>query len=232
MAGVNALVRALNTDIDRLREHTCYLTLAQAEKATADKIDASRRLVQRTFVGLVVALALAIIAAGLALYANSEKQRAEGNATEAKQQSELARQETERADKFITLVSSNSAGLRAMKKICSEASSIVEVLATTRDKAEYLSNQERFWELYFGPMYIVAIHQAKKSGQGFSDIESAMVMMGNQLRRIVGADEALPHEALLPLADAVKNQCREYSKRLKVIEDSASPASKNASDRG
>jgi len=300
MAGVNALVRALNTDVQWLREHTRYLTLAQswdqagrrdnrllsgtdiaaakdwvgrrpkdapeltelhldfiraseaaeaaqasaerkrlaeieeaqsargealaqAEQATADKIEASRRVVRRTVVGIVVSLTLAILAGGLAFYANSQKLQAESHATEARQQSELARKETERADRFINLVSSDPAGLRAMEKICAEATAITSRLATAADEKEHPQLQDRFWELYYGPMYIIEIHQAKKSGLGYSKIEAAMVMVGRGLKAAGAAREPLPHSALLPLANTVKDECIEYVKFLKATPAESRP---------
>lgn len=309
MAGVNALVRALNTDVEWLREHTRYLTLAQswdqagrrdnrllsgtdiaaakdwagrrpkgapeltelhrdfiraseeaeaalasaerkrlaeieeaqtargealalAEQATADKIEASRRVVRRTVMGIVAALSLAIVAGGFAFYANSEKLRAERNATEARQQSELARKETERADKFINLVSSDPAGLRAMEKICAEATAVTSRLATAADEKKHAQLEDRFWELYYGPMYIIEIHQAKKSGLGYSKIETAMVMVGRGLKAAVAAGEPLPHSALLPLASTVKNECIEYLKFLKATPAGSRPKADGAPGSG
>lgn len=287
MAGINALVRALNTDVEWLREHTRYLTLARswdeagrrdnrllsgtdinaakewvgrrpkgapeltelhldfiraseeaeaarasaerkqlaeieeaqasraealarAEQATADKLDASRRVVRRTVAGFIAALLLATLAGGLWLYARNQQRQAEANASEAERQSMLARKETERADKFINLVSSNPAGLRVMGKTCLEAIAVTSTLATTSDEGERKRSRERFWELYYGPMYIVEIHQAKKSGIGHSKIEEAMVMIGRRLQVAEESGEPLPHSSLCPLANAVRDECIAY----------------------
>lgn len=280
MAGLGGLVRALNTDVEWLREHTRYLTLARswdeagrrdnrllsgtdiaaakdwsgrrprdapeltelhhdfirasaeaetakasaerkrlaeieeaqasraealtrAEQATAAKLEASRRVVRRTVAGIIASLLLAALAVGFYLYARSQQQRAEGNAA-------LARTETARADKFINLVSSNPAGLRAMKKTCLESIAVTSTLVTTSNEGEYQRSRDRFWELYYGPMYIIEIHQAKKSGLGYSKIETAMVMLGRRLQDAEEAGGPLPHSSLCPLANAVRDECMAY----------------------
>ena len=280
MAGLSALVRALNTNVEWLHEHTRYLTLAEswdeagrrdnrllsgtdiaaakdwvgrrpkdapeltelhldfiraseeaeaakasaerkrlaeieeaqasraaalarAEQATADKLEASRRVVRRTVGGIIASLLLAALAGGLWLYARSQQRRAETNAAEA-------RKETERADKFINLVSSNPAGLRVMKKTCLESIEITSKLATTSDKGEHKRSSDRFWELYYGPMYIIELHQAKNSAHGHSKIEAAMVMFGNRLQAAEEPGEPLPHTSLCPFANAVRDECGAY----------------------
>lgn len=300
MAGVNALVRALNTDVEWLREHTRYLTLArswdqagrrdnrllsgsdvgaakdwigrrpkgapeltdlhldfiraseaaeaarasaerkrlieieaaqtaraealaQAEQATAEKIAASRRVVRRTLAGIVASLTFAILAGWLAFQFNSEKRRAEDNAAEARQQSAFARAESKRADRFIDLVSSDPAGLRAMEKICAEAMEVTSRLTTTRDNAVHRQSRERFWELYFGPMYIIEIHQTKKSGLGYSQIEASMVRFGEALKAAVTSGESMPYATLYPLANAVRDECLAYSRLLGIAPAAQTP---------
>ena len=53
------------------------------------------------------------------------------------------KQETQRADRFINLVSSDPAGTRAMKKICQEAIEITSTLATTSDKTQMQRSLDR-----------------------------------------------------------------------------------------
>ena len=125
----------------------------------------------------------------------------------ANQQRDVAQQETRRADAFITLVDANPAGRSAMEKICEEAIKVTSTLATTSDKSKLDSSLSRFWELYYGPMYIIEIHQAKKLGQ--SEIESSMVTFGSAIEK---ATEPLPHSSLCPYAKAVRDNCIAYLK--------------------
>ena len=187
--------------------------MARAEQATADKLEASRRVVRRTVGGIIASLLLTALAGGLWLYARSQQRRAETNAAEA-------RKETERADKFINLVSSNPAGLRVMEKTCLESIEITSKLATTSDKGEHKRSSDRFWELYYGPMYIVEIHQAKKSGLGYSKIEQSMVVFGRAFQDVEKTGTPLPHSSLCQLADAVRDECIAY---LNVVAPRACP---------
>jgi TIR domain-containing protein len=109
------------------------------------------------------------------------------------------RQEAKRADQFIDLVSSDDAGTRAMNKICEEAIKVTSTLATESDKTGMQSSLDRFWELYFGPMYIIELHQAKKSygpwwekyafgDRGYSEIEVSMIRFGNALKSLLPPD--------------------------------------------
>ncbi|MGZ8484693.1 MAG: toll/interleukin-1 receptor domain-containing protein [Candidatus Binatia bacterium] len=292
MAGLNALVRALNTDVAWLREHTRYLALArswdeagrtanrllsgsdistakgwtaerpkdaphptelhldfiraseeaeaarasaerqriaeidaaqqaradaltQVELATAENLETSRRLVGRTRALRVVGglLGLAIVAVAL-VYAWDQKTMADRQATVAKEQAALIQKleaETARADKLPKLVSKYPEGIRAMEKICLEAIQVTSVLATTSDKSTHEQSRDRFWELYYGPMYIVELHQAKNSS-GTSAIETSMVMFGRQLKAAEAATEPLPHKSLCLDSKAVRDECVAYLK--------------------
>ena len=117
------------------------------------------------------------------------------------------KQETQRADRFINLVSSDPAGTRAMKKICQEAIEITSTLATTSDKTQMQRSLDRFWELYYGPMYIIEIHQAKNSTIGRSEIESSMVEFGEAIK---AAPEQLPLSSLCSRAETVRKNCVAY----------------------
>ncbi len=299
MAGLSALVRALNTDVAWLREHTRYLALArswdeagrtpnrllsgsdistakawaaerpkdapqptelhllfirsseeaeaakasverqrlaeidaaqqaraealmQAERATAEKIEAARRLADRTRALRVVGVLLVIaLVGGISIYAWDQKTMAERQAIVAEEQAQLAREqaalverlkeETARADKLPKLVSKDPEGIRAMKKICLEAIQVTSVLVTTSDKGEYEQAQERFWELYYGPMYIVELHQAKLSS-GTSVIETSMVEFGKNLTAAEAAGTSLPYKALCSFAQHIRDRCIDHLK--------------------
>lgn len=107
------------------------------------------------------------------------------------------------------------AGLRAMEKICDEAIAVTSALARTTDGYEFKKSLERFWELYFGPMYIIERHQTRQSGVSPDEIESAMVRMGTQLSASAQSGARPPSTELLSYADAVKEKCRAYVKTLK-----------------
>ena len=99
-------------------------------------------------------------------------------------------------NKFNNLVSSDPAGIRAMNKICLEAIKVTAMLATTLDRQQYERGKERFWELYFGPMYIVEVNEAKKMA-GFSQIETAMVAAGNVLKSLDQTQPTMPRKAFV-----------------------------------
>ena len=287
MAGINALVRALNTDVEWLREHTRYLTLARswdeagrrdnrllsgtdinaakewvgrrpkgapeltelhldfiraseeaeaarasaerkqlaeieeaqashaealarAEQATADKLDASRRVVRRTVAGFIAALLLATLAGGLwlSLETNNDRRRQMPARPNASQCLPVKKPSARISSSILCLQTPRAS--RVMGKTSLEAITVTSTLATTSDEGERKRSRERFWELYYGPMYIVEIHQAKKSGIGHSKIEEAMVMIGRRLQVADGSGEPLPHSSLCPLANAVRDECIAY----------------------
>jgi hypothetical protein len=196
---------------------------AEALRLSAERERAERlqRAVRRTRVALAAALIGAVVAGGIGLYATQQRQeaqeaaaRARRAAEEAKRQeerakaaAELASRESERADKFVNLVSSDAAGRRAMEKICLEAIAVTGALATTTDRAGWRRQEERFWELYFAPMYIVELHERKTSGRDASAIETEMVLYGEKLRAIDGARAPLPQRSLCESARGVRNAC-------------------------
>jgi hypothetical protein len=277
MAGLNALVRALNTDVAWLREHTRYLSLArsweeagrmpnrllsgtdiaaakawaaqrpkdapeptelhlafiraseeadaarasverqrlaeieaaqqaraealtQVERATAAKLEASRRLVRRTVTFVMVGMLLVALLVGVWAFRVREQERSV----------EQLRAETERADRFIKLVDANPAGRHVMEKICLEAIQVTTTLATTSDLNEFARARDRFWELYYGPMYIIEIHQTKKAGR--SAIEASMVLFGERLNEIESASDPLPHKSACLHAKQVRDECVAYLK--------------------
>jgi hypothetical protein len=92
-------------------------------------------------------------------------------------------------------------GRKTMEKICEEAIQVTSTLATTSDKSQLDSSLSRFWELYNGEMNIIEIHQTKKEGKGYSEIESSMVGFGDAIKN---------HSTLCPYAKVVRNKCITY----------------------
>ena len=276
MAGLTGLRRALNTDLDWLREQTRLLMRAQewqaagkavnrllfgsdiaaakawlerspaegqqptelhrdfiqaSDQAETLRLSAEReraehleRVVKRTRAALVVAVALAIVAGVLGVYATGQKRQAE-RATEAalkaadseriaadraQKESERAQAESDRADRFINLVSSNPAGRRAMEKICLEAISVTTTLATTRDKGRLQEGRDRFAELYYASMYIVELHQRKTSGNDVSTIEGTMVRFDRHLSSLWSKQAPLPYSSLCAYANEVRDACASH----------------------
>lgn len=192
-----------------------------AERERAEKLE---RAVRRTRTALGVAVVFACVAGGLGLYAmrqrrvaESATRAAEGAAGEAHRQEQLAkdsaklaRAESERADKFVELVSSHPAGQRAMEKICLEAIQVTATLATTTDGRARQQARDRFLELYYAPMYIVELHQRKTSGIDVSSIEGNMVQFRRMLASLDSSEKPLPHESLCAFAKKVRDGCVEH----------------------
>jgi hypothetical protein len=96
-------------------------------------------------------VAFACVAGAVGWYATRQRDVAEAATREAQRQEqlardsgELARKESERADKFVKLVSSDPAGQRAMNKICLEAIQVASTLATTTDRRKEQEARDRF----------------------------------------------------------------------------------------
>lgn len=171
---------------------------AEAERAALDRLNVMRSRRKRTLIGIFLLICFALAAVAAAILATRQTQRAQ--------------EETQRADAFINLVSSDPAGLRAMNKICSEAIGVTSTIATTTDKDEFDRFVDRYWELYYGPMYIIEIHQAKKSDLRESEIEKSMIRFGQELEAIGKEQTPLPHSKLCQQARDVKNECTAYLK--------------------
>jgi TIR domain len=192
-----------------------------AERERAKRLE---RAVRRTRRALGVAVAFACVAGGLGLFATRQRRVAEsatlaakeaaGKAQEqeqrAKDSATLARAESERADRFVTLVSSHPAGQRAMEKVCLEAIQVTSTLATTTDGRARQRARDRFWELYYASMYIVELHQRKQSGSDVSSIEGSMVRFGVMLASLESSESPLPHEALCTHAKEVRDECVDH----------------------
>jgi hypothetical protein len=185
-----------------------------AERERAEKLE---RAVRRTRTALGVAVVLACVAGGVGWYATRQRQVAEAATREAQRQEQLAKEsgdlaraESERADRFVTLVSSNPAGQRAMEKICLEAIQVTSTLATTTDRRARQQARDRFWELYYASMYIVELQQRKQSGIDASSIESSMVGFGRMLGSVESSESPLPYESLCTHAKEVRDGCVDH----------------------
>jgi hypothetical protein len=185
-----------------------------AERERAEKLE---RAVTRTRRALGVAVVLAGVAIGIGWYATRQRLAAEEATRMAQKQeqsaresAELARAESERADRFVRLVSSNPAGRRAMEKICREAIEVTATLATTMNPRVRGQARDRFWELYYAPMYIVELHQRKESGIDISRIEGDMVRFGAMLESVESSGKPLPHESLCTHAKDVRDGCVDH----------------------
>jgi hypothetical protein len=182
-----------------------------AERERAERLE---RAVRRTRRALAIAVVFACVAGAIGWYARQQQRTAEAATDKAERQeqlanksSELARAESERADKFVSLVSSNQAGKRAMDKICLEAIEVTSRLATTTDRRARQQARDRFAELYYASMYIVELHERKQSGIDVSRIEASMVQFERMLVALESSGTKLPHKSLCTHAKAVWDGC-------------------------
>ena len=70
---------------------------------------------------------------------------------------------------------------------------------------------DRYWELYYGPMYIIEMHQAKNLTLGKVRSKRAWGF-GQELEAIGKEQTPLPHSKLCQQARDVKNECTAYLK--------------------
>ena len=208
------------------KEREAALARDEARVAEIKAGQARTARLQRMTRWAIAAVAAVLLIAGVIIgFLQSDKARqltTKENALSAAQESNAALKEsldkrqldldreTERADAFIRLVSSNPAGFRAMEKICQEAIQVTSTLATTSDKSQLEHALDRFWELYYGPMYIIEIYQAKKCG--YRKIESSMINLGDNIRAIDTKTAPLPNSSLVLYANAVRQECLAYVK--------------------
>ena len=184
--------------------------LKRAEQATTEKLKASRRIVQRTFAGLITALLLAAVAVGLGVYAKTQ----EKHAVAAKKAALAAKKDVDNIIKRINVGVSKDSGVAASKKICEEAIEVTSKLATTNGDDK--SAEHRFWELYYGEMNLIELRQKTKSyiedagDLTDSSIESAMVAFGNTLTAIKSGEDS---SSLQERAKEVKTECDAFLKQ-------------------
>lgn len=135
--------------------------------------------VTRTRWALLGAMLFAGAALITGLWGLAERQRGFAEAARAKTNSEIAEREKQRADRFVNLVDRDPSGLAAMQKICREAINVTVQLAGRQTIAPTDLVRARFNQLYFGPMYIVELHQRyhfqREHQREGSAIEAAMI---------------------------------------------------------
>ena len=64
---------------------------------------------------------------------------------------------------------------------CEEATTVTSTLATSTDLQTWRAARDRFWVLYWGPMYTLETFQKTRSPANESDVEFAMVGFGPYL---------------------------------------------------
>jgi energy-coupling factor transporter ATP-binding protein EcfA2 len=173
-------------------------------------VDAQRR---RTRIRNIAFLAV-IAAVGLVFVEVARQQRATAEQLRAKAEAQVKiAQAQERADRFYDLVNRNPAGRSAMKKICVEAIEVISKLAAASDESQMDAYRNRFWELYFGPMYIVELHQAKVMNVFAGPIESSMVQFGRVLNK-EAIDPQRSCSSLCGCGKIVWKNCKDYLEEL------------------
>ena len=97
-----------------------------------------------------------------------------------------------------------------MERICPEAIQATSTLSTTLDTRAWEQARDRFWELYYAPMYIVELHERKNSGSDVSRIEGDMVRFGRTLQTMESSASPLPHGGLCVQAKEVWAGCVQH----------------------
>jgi len=108
---------------------------------------------------------------------------------------------------------SNPVLLEQAIKLCTDASAATARLASTSDRAVWLTARERFWELYNGPLYTIETAEKKHSPDGTSPLEAAMVRFGRQLKEL-GDKPELPLTALAQGSLDVARACKDTVERM------------------
>jgi hypothetical protein len=154
------------------------------------------------------------------LTASAQEQRADAvrQKAEAEKQAALAQSERDELEKLIKRIRvgrSNDPGIAAMKRICNEASEVTLTLASTPEENTHANQENRFWELYYGPMNLIEIRQ--KTDRYFDDhtiilsgIETAMVHFGNKLKELKVSAAGLPHSSLGSFSSDIRRECDAY----------------------
>jgi len=189
--------------------------LKQADQATTEKLQASRRVFQLIVAGVITASLMLAVIVGLGVYAKILIQNAvaaKNDAEESKSAALTAKKDIDDIIKRIKVGVASDSGLAASRKICEEAIAVTSKLATTNDDDK--SAERRFWELYFGEMNLIELRQKTQSYTGdvrsltTSSIESAMVEFGDKLKEIKRGGDSIPDRiSLQQLAKNVKTEC-------------------------
>lgn len=212
---------AARNDAERKQLEEMAATQAERTKAIEVAEGAQKRLAFRTLVGMVITtlLLVAAIAAGIYAYdqahsaetarddAKHERERAEkaqAVATQQRQAAESAKQRVENLIQRIHVGYSNAPGRRAMEMICLQAIETTSAIATTLDKAVRKQHEERFWELYFGPMNLIELREATVSYTRDGKVENSKIE-----EAMVRFKDGLSNDSsdLCRLANAVRNRC-------------------------
>ncbi len=208
------------------------IAAAQAERQTA--LDEREAAVQRasqerkaraktqrilTWGSAAVAVGLVFSALGFAAvqYRNSAEQARLRSDSDEKAALALAQKQV--VDGLIDRIRiglKNVPGVAAMKKICDEAYAVTSTLASTTSEIDYRHHEQRFSELYFGPMNLIEIRQKTDQYDGDSSkiissrIESAMVSFDRQLRNPPSGAIILPRTDLRSRSMGIKAECDAY----------------------
>lgn len=117
----------------------------------------------------------------------------------------------------IRVGGSKDAGIAAMRLTCDEAVSVTWQLATaTGNDSGYGKLEQRFWQLYWGPMNLIEIRQRTANYNGNSDdivsssIESAMVKFGRELQQQSSSQANIARSELRQTSQVLKQQCDQY----------------------
>lgn len=191
-----------------------------AIKREADAQQASAKARRIITWGAIAGATLIVIAAlAFATQQNRNYQEQAKLRIEAEKNTALALAQKSVVDELIRRIRvgrTNPPGISAMKNICNEAITVTSRLASTTNEEEFIQNDERFWELYYGSMNLVEIRQRTDNYSGDSDdivmssIESAMVRFGDKLKYPLESENDLPRKELEQLSMKVKEECEEY----------------------
>lgn len=139
--------------------------------------------------------------------AKHERERAEKAQIAATQQREAAESAKQRVENLIQRINvgySNAPGRRAMEIICLRAIETTAAIAITPDKAVRKQQEERFLELYFGPMNLIELREATVSHARDGKVENSKIE-----EAMVQFKDGLSNDSsdLCRLANAVRSRC-------------------------
>jgi hypothetical protein len=186
----------------------------------------ARAKTQRILVWGSTAAAILVVLSALGFaavqYRNSTEQARLRSDSEEK--AELARESKEVVDRLIDRIRigrENVPGVAAMKGTCDEAVAVTSTLASTASEVDYRKYEQRFLELYFGPMNLIEIRQKTDRYDGDSSkidsspIESAMVAFDRALRNHPSGTITFPRSDLTSLSAGIKAECDAYLLKLR-----------------
>jgi hypothetical protein len=185
------------------------------ENATRRALEERARLLRRGQWALAVIAALIVIGGGAVVWQYRDNVELQQRTQQLLSDVLLQKASVNQLIQRINIGRSNSYGIAAMKKICGEAVEVTSSLANQPANSEdYPKQENRFWELYFGPMNLIEMRQKTDkytytgdAGQIISSrIESAMVEYGWRLN-----NEGHPScSNLTECSVNVKKECEAY----------------------